>query len=249
MPLTSPTSARAGSGASQTLKAVLKLRDLIVSGELAPGQRVSELQMVERLEVSRTPVRAALMRLEQENLVEALPGGGYAVRSFAEPEIIVAIEMRGTLEGLAARLAAEQGVSAGQLAAARDILDGIDRLVRPFEPGIDLEAYVGLNARFHALLTEMAGSRALAGEIERVAAMPFASPSALVPLEAGSPATHHVLTIAQDQHRQVIEAIAARQGTRAEAIMREHARNAQRNLRRALASGRRLVDLAGGLGR
>ncbi|WP_237155280.1 GntR family transcriptional regulator [Oryzibacter oryziterrae] len=247
--MSSPAAARGEKAASQTLKAVLKLRDLIVSGELAPGERVPELQMVERLDVSRTPVRAALMRLEQENLVEALPGGGYAVRRLSEPDILVSIEMRGTLEGLAGRLAAERGVSAAHLAEAGEILDGIDRIVRPLDLDIDLALYVDLNAGFHALIAEMAGSPALTLEIERVAAMPFASPSALVPLEAGSPATHHVLTIAQEQHRTALEAIAAREGSRAEAILREHARNAQRNLRRALASGRQLMELAGGRGR
>ena len=77
--------------ASQTLRAQLMLRSLIIGGELKPGERVSELQMVDRLGVSRTPVRAALIHLEHENLVEALPSGGYAVKELSEPEILVAI--------------------------------------------------------------------------------------------------------------------------------------------------------------
>lgn len=231
---------------SRTLKAVLRLRDMIASGVLPPGERLLEVQLVERLEVSRTPIRAALLRLEQEGLLEALPSGGYIVRRLAEPDAMIAIEMRGTLEGLAARLAAERGVTPAAIGAARELLAGMDALVQPDEMRIDIEAYVALNASFHALIIEMSGSELLAREIDRVAAMPFASPSALVPLEPNSAATHHVLTIAQHQHHLVIEAIEARQGSRAEDLMREHARNAQRNLKRGLATGRPLVDMVTG---
>jgi GntR family transcriptional regulator of vanillate catabolism len=79
---------------SQTVSALLQLRDLILSGELAPGQRLQELAIVDRLGVSRTPVRAALVRLEEEGLVEAIPSGGYAVRAFSEQEVDEAIEKR-----------------------------------------------------------------------------------------------------------------------------------------------------------
>lgn len=235
-----------GKEPSRTLKAVLRLRDMIACGVLPPGERLLEVQLVDRLEVSRTPIRAALLRLEQEGLLEALPSGGYVVRRLSEPDAMIAIEMRGTLEGLAARLAAERGASPASLGAARELLAGLDALIRPDETNIDIAAYVALNASFHALITEMSGSDLLAREIDRVAAMPFASPSALVPLEPSSLATHHVLTIAQHQHHLVIEAIEARQGARAEDLMREHARNAQRNLKRGLATGRPLADLASG---
>jgi len=103
---------------SQTLKALLALRELVLRGELRPGERVSELQMVERLGVSRTPVRMALVRLEEEGLLDAIPSGGFAVKAFSEREVLEAIEIRGTLEGLAARLAAERGVGRSELEAA-----------------------------------------------------------------------------------------------------------------------------------
>ena len=114
---------------SQTLKAQLALRELVLSGALAPGERVSELQMVDRLGVSRTPLRTALVRLEEEGLLEAIPSGGFAVRDFSEREVYEAIEIRGTLEGLAARLAAERGVSRSGLERATHCLDAIDRVL------------------------------------------------------------------------------------------------------------------------
>ena len=60
----------------------VSLRELILSGELKSGERLSELTLVERLGVSRTPVRAALMRLSEEGLVASMPAGGFSVRAF-----------------------------------------------------------------------------------------------------------------------------------------------------------------------
>jgi GntR family transcriptional regulator, vanillate catabolism transcriptional regulator len=70
--------------------------------------------------------------------------------------------------------------------------------------------------------------------MERVASLPFASPSAFVVAQANSPRARDMLIVAQDQHRQVLDAIEQGEGARAEAIMREHSRLAQRNLRQSL---------------
>ncbi len=221
--------------ASQAVKAQLRLRELILSGELPGGSRIAELAIVEKLGVSRTPIRTALMRLEQEGLLEALPNGGYAVRTFSERDVADAIELRGTLEGLAARLAAERGAPAGVLAEARQCLAGIDEVLA--QPALDDAAffrYVALNKRFHALLAELAGSPVVARELERVVCLPFASPSGFVVVQANSARARDMLIVAQDQHRQVLEAMEQREGARAEAIMREHSRLAQRNLREAV---------------
>ena len=90
---------------SQTVRAQLALRDLILSGRLRSGERISELGAVETTGVSRTPVRMALVRLEEEGLLEAIPSGGFMVKSFTERDILDSIELRGVLEGLAARFA------------------------------------------------------------------------------------------------------------------------------------------------
>lgn len=224
-------------GASQTVKAQLRLREMILAGELPSGARIAELAIVERLGVSRTPIRAALMRLEQEGLLEGLVNGGYAVRTFSERDVSEAIELRGTLEGLSARLAAERGVAAAVLAEARACLGQIDGVLS--QPALDDESflrYVTLNQRFHNLLSEMAGSTVITRELERVVSLPFASPSGFVVAQANSPQARDMLIVAQDQHRQVLDAIERREGARAEAIMREHSRIAQRNLLAAMQS-------------
>ncbi|SFL16708.1 GntR family transcriptional regulator [Falsiroseomonas stagni] len=215
---------------SQTLSVQLRLRDLIVSGEMPPGERLSEPSVAERLGASRTPVRAALARLAEEGLVEPIPSGGFAVRSFAEEEIQDAIELRGTLEGHAARLAAERGAPAAALAEMKRLIARMDEATSPPIREGNFTDYVALNAHFHELLVETAGSAVVARQIGRVVALPFASPSGFVLAQAALPEAHRVLTAAQEHHRGVVEAIEHREGARAEALMREHARLARRNL-------------------
>jgi len=220
---------------SQTVRAELRLREMILAADLAPGERIVELALVDKLGVSRTPIRAALLRLSQEGLLEPLSSGGYAVRTFTDQDVSDAIALRGMLEGLAARLAAERGCLDKQLAQAHALLVPIDALLASTQ--LDEAAfgdYVSLNEAFHAWLMETAASDVVRREWERVVGLPFASPSGFVLSQAHSPQARDRLVVAQDQHKQVLEAIASREGSRAEAIMREHSRLAQRNLTDAL---------------
>lgn len=226
-------------------KAQLQLREMILAGELPAGARIAELAIVQRLGFSRTPIRAALVRLEQEGLLDALPNGGYAVKTFSECDVSDAIELRGTLEGLSARLAAERGVTAEVLSRARQCLRAIDAVLSPFALNDEAFAsYVTLNEQFHALLNDLAGSSVIAKELERVCSMPFASPSGFVVVQTNGPKARDMLMVAQDQHWQVLDAIERREGARAEGLMREHSRLAQRNLREAI-QGQHLHHMPG----
>src|SRR5688500_18069563 len=199
---------------SQTLRAQLALRGLILSGRYRPGERISELQAVETTGVSRTPVRMALVRLEEEGLLEAIPSGGFMVKAFSERDILESIELRGTLEGLAARFAAERGVSARMLEPLKDNLAEIDGLIRRVAVSVVVfSAFVVHNARFHVLLTELSDSGPMSRQIDRACALPFASPSAFVMAQSGLPEAHQILLIGQDHHRIVVEAIENREGT------------------------------------
>ncbi|WP_031363000.1 GntR family transcriptional regulator [Caballeronia sordidicola] len=239
--------AGASGSASQTVKAQLGLRDLILAGELTPGSRITELWVVDRLGVSRTPVRAALMRLQDEGLLDPLPSGGYAVRSFTAAEIHDAIELRGTLEGLAARLAAERGVDASLMSLLHDCVARIDDVLEDADLSEQkFSQYVELNERFHRLLASACGSSVVEKQLSKAMALPFASPSGFVKVQAVAPDAHNVLIVAQAQHRAVLEAIECREGARAEALMREHARIAHRNLQNALKNQQALSHLFGG---
>ena len=222
---------------SQAVKAQLKLRELILAGGLPSGARIAELTLVDLLGVSRTPIRAALIRLEQEGLLEALTHGGYAVRTFSEAEVSDAIELRGTVEGLAVRLAAERGASLELMAQAQRCLDEIDAVLADATLSDEtFSAYVTLNHKFHNLLGTLSGSRVLARELERVASQPFASPSGFVGVLPNMRQARDMLVVAQHQHREVLTAIAQREGARAESLMREHSRLAQTNLKAAMRS-------------
>ena len=233
---------------SQSMRAQLRLRELIVGGALPPGERITELAMVERLAMSRTPIRTALVRLQEEGLLEALPFGGFVVREFSEDDIHDAIELRGTLEGLAARLAAERGVAAALLGEMRDCLAALDALLAPPKLGDSaFAAYAEHNGRLHGLLAQMSGSPLVQRQIERAVTLPFASPNGFVMADRGGPRARDRLVIAHEQHHAMVEAIVRGEGTRAEALAREHARNAQRNLASVLAHQPRLRDVAGAM--
>jgi len=218
---------------TQMTRALLRLRELILRGEFAPGERMSELRLVETLGVSRTPLRLALAALEHEGLLRGRGSRGYAVREFTQADISDAIELRGVLEGTAARLAAERGATPAGLAVLREISDTIEEVVHRADYE-SFERYVDLNERFHARVLEMAGSPVLERALEGITALPFASPSAFVMAQAVLPESRDILVIAHGHHKGLIDAIERNQGTRAESLGREHALLARTNLEVAL---------------
>jgi GntR family transcriptional regulator of vanillate catabolism len=112
---------------------------------------------------------------------------------------------------------------------AAAILDRIDAAL-DCPSGIDFDAYVVLNAEFHELLARLPGSAVILREAERVARLPLASPSSFLQEQALIPDFQASLARAQGHHRAILAAIRAREGTRAEALAREHARLALNNL-------------------
>ena len=92
---------------------------------------------------------------------------------------------------------------------------------------------------------EMAGSDLVTRQIERAVQLPFASPNGFVMVQATGPRARDTLVVAQQQHRAVIDAIVFREGARAEALMREHARIAHANLRDALQNHQTLQLVPG----
>ena len=211
---------------------MLQLRKLLLRGEFHPGERLSELPLVARLGVSRTPIRLALQRLAHEGLLETLPSGGFQVRQFNVADIWDAIEMRGVLEGTAARLAAERLRDAAQMRAIRSLQQQMDAIT--LDTAESFASYMDLNEAFHSEMTELAQSPMLIRSIDYVKTLPFAGPSAMVYARSKLPKAMEMFIIGQEQHHAVLEAIEHRQGSRAEALSREHARLARRNLESVL---------------
>jgi GntR family transcriptional regulator, vanillate catabolism transcriptional regulator len=232
------------SGDSQIGRAFIGLREMLLHGELARGERISELPLVARLGASRTPIRLALERLAHMGLLDVLATGGFAVRGFTPAEARDAIELRGILEGTAARFAAERLRDDAELEAMRrycaqmEALDGLT---------IDTFAvYMDLNESFHSTLIDLAKSAMLRRNIAQVSSLPFASASAMVTPTSVLPNAEANLVIANDHHRSIVEAIALRQGARAESLAREHAFVARRVLGVALSDTDALSRIPGG---
>jgi GntR family transcriptional regulator of vanillate catabolism len=225
----------------------MELRNRILSGDYPGGTRLFEVPLAETLQISRTPVREVMSRLAEEGLLDRLANGGFVVRSFTYADAVDAIELRGVLEGTAARLAAERGVGQEGLDQLQSLLKQLDACFGENADDIDLETYSGLNARFHAVLVELSGSTVIQREVERAKRLPFASPSAFLSGRAHVAAFRQSLHIAQDQHRSMLAAIAAREGSRAEFLAREHARIARKNLEYAVHENPDLILSVPGL--
>ena len=122
---------RKAPAASQTARATVALREMLVQGRFRPGERIREVPLAAELNVSRIPLHLALERLAHEGFLEIRPTRGFVVQKFSTEDIYDAIELRGLLEGAAARLAAERYKNASELAtmqmASREILSLVRR--------------------------------------------------------------------------------------------------------------------------
>lgn len=235
---------RIGDVASQTVRALVRVREMLLRGEFARGERISELPLVTRLGMSRTPIRLALERLAHIGLLEANLTGGFAVREFTLTEVRDAIELRGVLEGTAARLAAERLTDSVELEPIRHYCREMESLERLTIDSFSF--YMDMNEAFHSAVLNLAKSGMLRRTLEQTNSLPFASPSAMVFPTSILPRSDETLAIAQEHHRAILEALAKRQGTRAEALAREHALLARRVLEVALSDRDALSRVPGG---
>jgi GntR family transcriptional regulator, vanillate catabolism transcriptional regulator len=223
----------AGDDSSQKGRALLLLREMLLRGDFREGERLSELSLVARLQVSRTPIRLALETLAHEGFLEASATGGFFARKFTIEDVWDAIEVRGVLEGTAARLAAERLTDASEVDRLRGHYDAMTSIS---ELTLDtLSRFLELNESFHAELLNLAKAPMLAWTLERVTSLPFGAPGSLVFTHSQLPAAVTMLRVGQGQHDALIEAILSRHGTRAEHIAREHARLSRRTIEIALS--------------
>jgi GntR family transcriptional regulator of vanillate catabolism len=185
-------------------------------------------------------------KLEHEGLLSRRPSGGFTVREFTLRDVQQAIELRGSLEGLACRFAAETGRHQ-DVSSLEAIVASLDDVLRASGPTVEtLSRYVDLNEQFHQAIVDLAGNALLKRLMDQVRGLPFGSPSAFVQAQATSPESFRILLVAQEHHRTIVQAIAIGDGTRAEALAREHARLALRNLDAAVRDVDSFRQLPGG---
>ena len=205
-----------------------RLRAAVLAGEFAPGERLYEVDLSERLGVSRTPVRTALQALASDGLLVHVPHRGYCVRAFDLSETMQAYEIRAVLEGLAARRAAQRGLSAEECRAVERALNEGDQLLsRGYLIPEDRIAYSAINFTIHNAIYDAGHSRML-GEMLRLSQQ--VAPSSyrnVIAFEYNDVRRRH------DDHRRIFEAILCRDGARAEMLMRDHVESVRLALIRA----------------
>ncbi|WP_108841076.1 GntR family transcriptional regulator [Kushneria phyllosphaerae] len=203
---------------------VASLRQWIREGRYPAGERLAELHVAEHLGVSRTPVRLAFRTLEQEGLLERAGQRGYRVRAFTETDILCALEVRGALEGVAARRLAEQGLSTALEAQLIDCLDrGHAVLEKGFLEADDVTVWSELNECFHTTIIGSIGSSVIGDALARNDHLPFASADSIILDTQALDREYRKLHVAQTQHQTIVQALRQGEGARAEMLMREHA--------------------------
>lgn len=216
---------------TQQTSALVRIREMILRGKLAPGQRLAEAPLAEMLGMSRTPVRQALPVLAREGLLQQHETRGYIVRGFSTADILDALDMRGALEGLAAKRVAEGGASRAMIGALRQVLKDGDRI---FSKGhieeSDEALYADMNGRLHGLIVQEARSPMIGQALERISHVPFAAPQALAFDKTGLVHMYHRLVYAHRQHHYIVDALERGEGARVEALMREHVNPVKENL-------------------
>ena len=200
-----------GRKSSQNTRAIAqtvyeRLREGILSAELRPNKRLVEDELADWLKVSRTPIREALLRLEQEGLVER--DRGWLVREHDPGEIRARLECRLAIEGYASRLAAIHRTDAE--------LEELQRLAdRMEEPGIPTTEFNELNDRFHRAITAAARNSTLS-HLHAQTKLNYWDLNVPVMFSLETSRKIH------EQHRALIGALAAHNGEAAESIARRH---------------------------
>ena len=197
---------------------------MILHGDLAPGQRVREVELAEKLGVSRTPVRESLPILAQEGMLTQLDTRGFVVRSFTPQDIMDAIDVRGVVEGLAARMLAEQGPPRRLIQSLNECLrEGDEIFAKRHLVASDEARYGEMNKQFHSLIVQGAGSKVISDALERIGRIPFAAAQAIAFDKVDLPRMYQSLSRAHHQHHLIVQALENGEGARVAALMYEHA--------------------------
>jgi DNA-binding GntR family transcriptional regulator len=213
--------------AARPTTVVAALRDAIADGEFSPNQRLVEADLSERFGASRGSVRAALLELTAEGLVERVQNRGARVRAVSLAEAIEITEVRMALEGLCAAKAATRLTDDD-----RDRLRGVGTAMQEAVRSGDLLGYSELNRQLHALIRTLGGQSTAQAILERLRGQNVRHQFRLA-LHPGRAA------VSLPQHLEIIEALCAGDAEAAEAAVRRHLHSVVETL----------PEVSGGLGR
>jgi len=218
------------------------LRNGILDGVICPGDRLNEVHLSHEFGVSRTPVRAALQTLVGEGLVDYTPNKGYSARKFDRSDIIDAFEMRALAEGLAARLAAERGLSADVEIDMTDALRGLGDAQSLAEGGASTaddvrKVYSDANERFHSAIHAAASSRLVTDVISLCNRISLTQTRNIIDFKIDKIGDRN------EEHQQIFDAILSRKPMQAEELMYEHDQGVRRALIRVLAKSSKVTPI------
>ncbi|MGB1160035.1 MAG: GntR family transcriptional regulator [Alphaproteobacteria bacterium] len=206
-----------------------RIRNDIVLGTYGEGERLSEAQLCDTHKVSRTPIRLALRMLEREGLIRRSEGRGYFVNSPTVNDIMQAVQVRGHLESLAARLMAQSPSKDNVLIRLESAIDEIDRLIglgRMDDQTLrDLQ---NQNALFHKTILDGCGNDFVSFTCNRISHLPMLEVGSMVfdrtvlSTSDGVERSLFRLKLGNSQHKVIFEAIQKGDAVRAEGVMREH---------------------------
>jgi len=196
-----------------------RLKRLIVTGEIKPGQKLVEKDIATAFNVSRTPLREALARLVADGLADGIPYRGIFVRQITLRQVQDIYELRIAIEGLAAMLAAQRG-DPQRLVALAELLAAMDRE----QPGDESAELKLLNERFHRMIAIASGNALLVERLDDLWTWVTLSRTTVWS------ATGRGQT-SRDEHHAIYEAIRARDPDRARALAEEHVRRSWDNVR------------------
>jgi phosphonate utilization transcriptional regulator len=199
-----------------------ELERQILSGELQAGERLNEVALAQRLDVSRGPVREALRSLQEAGLVSFEKNRGATVRVISPESAVEIYEIRATLEALACRRLAARATSA-QVDELRPLVDQMDVAAE----AADVGAFNRLNIAFHERLVEFAGSRELAVTYRRLVGN-------LTLFRLRTLVVEGSLRESNAEHRQIVERLAAREAAAAGKLMQEHIESSSHRTQLAL---------------
>lgn len=199
-----------------------ELERQILSGELQAGERLNEVVLAQRLDVSRGPIREALRSLEEAGLVSFEKNRGATVRLISPESAVEIYELRATLEALACRRLAAR-VTPAQVDELRPLVDQMDIAV---EAG-DVGAFNRLNIAFHGRLVELAGSRELSVMYRRLVGN-------LTLFRLRTLAVEGSLRESNAEHRRILDCLAAADAGRSGQLMHDHIESSSHRTQLAL---------------
>lgn len=187
---------------------------LILAGELAPGAKLTEALLAERLGVSRGPVREAFRILEEAGLVRQEKNRGVFVRSIPLDEAVEIYDLRAMLEESAGRQLAH-AITPEQLRMLRTMVEQMERVVREGHDTSASDHYHRLNLAFHEALVDFVGNRKLSALYRRLV-------KELSLLRRANLADGQQIPVSASEHRAILKAIAAGDAEGAGRALRAH---------------------------